>query len=96
MQVVQYRLRVGVRDAQQQGAKRTGGTDVWEMLLVRLQCGKLMKVRCAAMFAQLDDSLPFGDFKGSTPAYKAALASVMGSYHKDAQTYEGKGPVAFL
>ena len=55
-----------------------------------------MKVRCAAMFAQLDDSLPFGDFKGSTPAYKAALASVMGSYHKDAQTYEGKGPVAFL
>jgi hypothetical protein len=48
------------------------------------------------MFSQLDDSLPFGDFKGSTPGYKAALASVMGSFHKDAQSYEGKGPVEFL
>jgi hypothetical protein len=48
------------------------------------------------MFSQLDDSLPFGDFKGSTPGYKAALASVMGSFHKDAQKYEGKGPMEFL
>lgn len=42
------------------------------------------------------EPLPFGDFKGSTPGYKAALASVMGSFHKDAQKYEGKGPVEFL
>lgn len=48
------------------------------------------------MFAQLDDQLTFGDFKGSTPGYKAALASVMGSFHHDAQTYEGKGSVEFL
>jgi hypothetical protein len=40
--------------------------------------------------------LPFCDFKGSTPGYKAALAIVMGSFHKDAQKYEGKGPIQFL
>jgi hypothetical protein len=59
-------------------------------------CTLIPWMGCAEMFAKLDDSLAFGDFKGSTPAYKAALANVMGSFHKDAQDYEGKGPVAFL
>jgi len=50
------------------------------------------------MFGKLDN-LQFGDFKGSTPGYRAALKSVMGSFHQDAEKYEGDGekaPVTFL
>ena len=49
------------------------------------------------MFSQLDNNQPFGSYKGESAGYKAALANVMGSFHKDASEYEGnKGPVAFL
>lgn len=56
----------------------------------------MLLVLVCSMFSTLDDNQPFGSYKGESAGYKAALANVMGSFHKDSSTYEEKAPVAFL